>query len=182
MSITLIIGPMFSGKSSELFRRMRRAGHAGQTCTLFKYAKDMRYDDDVRMACSHDGMKMFAIAIDSVVDIPLPEVDVIGIDEGQFIVGLSGWAQKAADAGKHVIIAALDSTFEMKKWKITNELIPISEEIIKLRAVCFNCKNDASFSKRIDTTNSAQEVIGGSDKYVASCRKCFNIECNKLIN
>jgi thymidine kinase len=173
MSIELIIGPMFSSKTTTMFNRIRRAQHAGQRTTIFKYDKDLRYDDDITLACSHDGIKMEAIPIHSLEGIGLPDSDVIGFDEGQFLIGLPEWAHAAANAGKRVVIAALDSMFNMNPWPVTNALIPISEQITKLSAICYRCKQDAAFTKRIDNTNTAAEDIGGADKYVASCRKCF---------
>lgn len=176
MSVELIVGPMFSGKTGEMFRRIRRAQHAGQTTTLFKYDKDLRYDDNIAIACSHDGVKMEAIPINSLDGVPIPDTDVIGFDEGQFMVGLAAWAQTAANAGKRVVISGLDSTFNLRPWPVIQELIPISEKIIKLHAVCFQCKRDAAFTKRINDQDQAVEVIGGSDKYVASCRQCHRLD------
>lgn len=172
MSIILVTGPMFSGKSTEMFRRINRAGYAGERTVIYKYSKDTRYDGEC-IASSHDQIKMEAIPITDFCDVDIPDVEVIGIDEGQFIEGVAEFASKAANAGKTVIIAALDSDFKMQGFVRTLEIIPIAEKILKLRAVCFGCRGDASFTKRIDSTNQVLEDIGGVDKYVASCRKCF---------
>jgi len=176
MSITLIIGPMFSGKTSELFRRLRRAEAAGQNTMLIKYVKDTRYDDNISIACSHDGIKMNATPVEDISYLPIPDADVVGIDEGQFIAGLCDWAQAAANAGKHVIVSALDSNFEQKTFMHdVTRIIPAAEKVIKLHAICFKCKRDASFTRRIDLSNRNEEVIGGADKYVATCRNCFSL-------
>ena len=172
MSIELILGPMFSGKTSELFRRLNRAKYTGNTTLLFKYAHDRRYSLD--RAASHDLITVDAVSVKDFGELSeLPNADVIGIDEGQFIKGVPLFAMAAAEAGKRVIISALDSDFRMMPWKNIQLLIPVSERIDKIHAVCYRCKRDASFTKRLDSTNEVVEVIGGSDKYVASCRNCF---------
>lgn len=173
MSIELIIGPMFSGKTSELFRRLNRAKYTGNRTILFKYTHDTRYSTLSR-AVSHDLIEVEAVPIsDFGALVELPDADVIGIDEGQFIRGLPLFVMAAADAGKRVIVSALDSDFRMMPWKNIRSLIPVSERIDKIHAVCFKCKRDASFTKRLDTSNDVVEDIGGADKYVASCRACF---------
>lgn len=171
MSIELIVGPMFSGKTSELFRRLNRAKYTGQTMMLFKYAQDNRYS--LQRAASHDLITLQATPIKDFQGLSeLPDVDVIGIDEGQFITGVALFAFAAAEAGKRVIISALDSDFRMMPWKSVQSLVPVCERIDKLHAVCYRCKRDASFTKRLDCSNEEIEVIGGADKYVASCRNC----------
>lgn len=173
MSIILIVGCMFAGKSSEMFRRINRAKYAGQKTLIYKYSNDTRYDGE-SIASSHDGIKMDAVPVTDLTHIAVPDADVIGIDEGQFIEGVANFAQRAANAGKLVIVAGLDSDFRMQGFPRIMELVPIAEKILKLRAVCFGCKRDASFTRRIDQTNQVLEDIGGADKYVASCRVCFN--------
>jgi thymidine kinase len=182
MSIELILGPMFSGKTSELFRRLNRAKYTGQSTIVFKYIKDRRYlpangphgPYGLSRAVSHDLIQVNAVPINDFGELSeLPDADVIGIDEGQFIGGAPLFAMAAAEAGKRVIISALDSDFRMMPWKNIQRLIPVSEQIDKLHAVCFKCKRDASFTKRLDSDNEAVEDIGGADKYVASCRLCF---------
>lgn len=174
MSITLIIGPMWSGKSSELFRRLKRAEIADQKTVLYKYINDTRYDSDCTIASSHDGIKHPGVPVSDFSDEAIPDVDVIGIDEGQFIKGLAQFAVWAANAGKLVIIAGLDADYQMKPFPEIVNLVPLSERILKLHAVCFTCKQDASFTRRLDCAESALEVIGGADKYVSQCRKCYN--------
>lgn len=172
MSIELILGPMFSGKTSELFRRLNRAKYTGHKTLLFKYAHDERYS--LTRAASHDLITVEAVPIKDFNELlELPNVDVIGIDEGQFIQGVPLFAMAAAEAGKRVIISALDSDYRMMPWKNIQSLVPVSERIEKMHAVCYRCKRDASFTKRLDTTNDKIEDIGGADKYVASCRSCF---------
>ncbi len=162
---------MFSGKTSEMFRRLNRARHAGQRTVLYKYSLDTRYG---KCASSHDGIKMDAIAVENLTNVSIPnDVDVIAIDEGGFIEGIDSFAHAAANAGKTVIISALDCNFRMQPFPRTIALVHLAEKILKLHAVCSMCKGDASFTRRIDSTNQALEVIGGADKYVSNCRKCF---------
>ncbi len=178
MSIELVVGPMFSSKTTTLFAKLRRYKIAGHHVVLFKYANDLRYTSETDKACTHDKMEMTAIPIKTVDEITsdmLTNKTVIGFDEGQFIVGLAEFALKHANNnGTRIVIAALDSTFNMQPWPIVSDLFAISEQITKLHAVCYNCKQDAAFTKRKDTTNQSLEVIGGSDQYVASCRKCHS--------
>jgi thymidine kinase len=176
MSITLILGPMYSEKTSELFSKMRRAKHAKQRVKVYKYVRDVRSSvgSTVGLACTHDGVTMEAEPIESFEGVGVPNVDVIGIDEGQFLNGIADFAQKCAWAGIHVYIAALNGDYLMKPWENIQSLIPISENIIKHFAVCSFCGQDAAFTKKIDgREGSDREDIGGTEKYAAACRECM---------
>jgi replicative DNA helicase len=163
--------------SSDLFRRLNRAKIADQKTILYKYGKDTRYDDDMSVASSHDGIKVKdAVPVYSFANIEVPtDVDVIGIDEGQFIDDIERFAMEAASRGIHVIIAGLDADYQMKPFERIVGLVPKAERVIKLHAVCNICKGEATFTKRIDTNDTSREVIGGADKYVATCRSCFSL-------
>jgi thymidine kinase len=186
--IELILGPMFSGKSTCLQMRVRRHQISKRRCLLIKYVEDTRYSRD--HVATHDLQMMDAVPCKSLSEIfgniPIDgdelkdfagnpiirEYDVIGIDEGQFYPDIVEWAQLLASMGKEIIIAALDGTFQMKQFGCVLQLIPMSEDVTKLTAVCMMCHKDASFSKRI--TESSEVVdIGGSEKYIACCRKCY---------
>jgi len=172
--IQVIFGPMFSGKTTELMRRMKRYTWANKRCQVIKYKKDTRYDSS--MASTHDLQKMSAWGCDNLSELrdeDLDGLDVIGIDEAQFFEGAVEFADKWASRGKVVIVAALDATFERRPFGRILELIPIAEQVQKLTAVCMACRRDASFTKRIDTSEKAVEVIGGADKYESRCRECF---------
>lgn len=173
-SIELILGPMFSGKTTELFRRIRRYTFANYRCIVIKYRKDQRYaaageasTHDMLMLDAHPCERL-SEAVDQVKDF-----DVVGIDEGQFFPDLPEFSEKWANSGKVVVVSALDGTFQRKPFGRTLELIPLAEKVDKLRAVCMLCFGDASFSKRISTTDNRVEVIGGSEAYVSTCRQCF---------
>jgi thymidine kinase len=177
--IELIIGPMFSGKSSELFRRLRNLRYAKKTVKLFKYSGDTRYNKDNRneLAHSHDGVTMPAEPVDTLAHVNLDEeADVIGIDEGQFIDGLESVSKYFASIGKIVIIAGLDSDYRKRPFERITRLVAQAERVTKLQAVCMSCYAPASFSKRISPPASdgedVVEDIGGADKYIAVCRSC----------
>ena len=169
---------MFSGKTTELMRRIRRYTHAKKRCQVIKYSKDTRYDSEC--ASTHDRQKCAAVgctrlselSVDSLVDL-----DVIGIDEGQFFPDVVEFADRWASAGKVVIVGALDATFERRPFGHILELIPLAEMVSKLNAVCMLCHKDASFTKRIGS-ETAVEVIGGADKYLSTCRACFALDAN----
>ena len=172
--IQLIIGPMFSGKTEELLRRVKRFTIANKSCIVIKYSKDTRYSSD--KLSTHDQRTIDAISMTRLFNLDetiLQSVNVIAIDEGQFFVDLVEFSEQQASNGKILIIAALDGTYERKPFDNIAKLIPMTERIDKLTAIC-NCGNEASFSERLSFDNRL-EVIGGKDKYKASCRACFNI-------
>lgn len=171
-SIQVIFGPMFSGKTTELLRRMKRYTVAQQECLLIKYSKDTRYSD--QGVSTHDRQESHAKSCSRLAEMEADaaRVGVIGIDEGQFFPDLVPFCEAMANAGKTVIVAALDGTFQRKPFGSVLELVPLAESVVKLSAVCMICFADAAFSKRLGTETEV-EVIGGADKYVAVCRACF---------
>lgn len=170
--IQIILGPMFSGKTSELMRRVRRSGIAGRKCLIIKYSKDTRYEADGK-ASTHDRLTCPAVPCVKLADVEeqADAFDVIGIDEAQFFPDLLHYADKWAQAGKLVIVAALDGTYKREPFGSTLQLIPLANDVIKLRAVCSSCGEDAPFTQRRGEETEL-EIIGGQDKYVATCRKC----------
>ncbi|TMW57262.1 hypothetical protein Poli38472_003187 [Pythium oligandrum] len=175
--LQLIIGPMFSGKSTELVRRMRRFQHAKLKCLVVKYNLDTRYSE--KNLSTHDKVFFQAKPVDRLAEVRelLDSFDVIGIDEGQFFPDLIEFCNEAANAGKVVIVAALDGTFEKKPFGSVCDLIPAAESVIKLNAVCTCCGRDAAFTRRIVSDKSV-ELIGGSELYEPRCRTCFVKEEN----
>lgn len=174
MSLTLIIGPMFSGKSTELLRRIRRYEIAEKRCLLFKYLDDVRYSIDE--VVSHDGLGIKAIPTLKLLS-KSPEVEgaeVVGIDEGQFFSDLGPFVEFLLSKGIHVIVAGLDATAQKEPFGDMVRLVPEAEEVIKLKAICMLCKGDASFTKKKHQNGTTVE-IGGSDLYLATCRRCFMI-------
>ncbi|QHR82605.1 thymidine kinase [Brazilian porcupinepox virus 1] len=171
--IHLIIGPMFSGKSSELIRLIRRYKLANYKCKVIKYNNDNRYGN-FNTLITHDSISIDAISTSLLSDtiISMNDIDVIGIDEGQFFDDIVTYSEYMANNGKIVIISALDGTYQRKPFGKVLELIPLSEKVTKLSAVCMSCFKDASFSKRI-CDNKEIQLIGGNDKYKSVCRECF---------
>ena len=173
--IEIILGPMFSGKSTELMRRLRRNIIAKKKCVAIKYISDDRYSTE-NMA-THDLLMMPAMSC----SVLLKEVngllkyDVIGIDEGQFFPDITEACELLANKGKEVIVACLDGDFRRKPFGKVLELLPLAEEVTKLSAICILCGNDAFFTMKIGS-NTEIVQIGGAELYKPVCRKCFFIK------
>ena len=172
--IQVIFGPMFSGKTTELLRRIRRYTIATRDCIVLKYHRDTRYSE-ADEAVTHDKQSVCAKPCATLAEMHalVQSFDVVGIDEGQFFPDLLQYADSWANAGKIVIVAALDGTFQRKPFGSVLSLVPLAESVTKLHAVCMMCYHDTPFSRRL-TTETEVEVIGGADKYIAVCRSCFH--------
>jgi thymidine kinase len=168
--IELILGPMFAGKSSEMLRRIRRYKLAKHRVLLLKYAKDTRYSDTA--VATHDGVTVEAVSACNFEGVDVENFDVIGIDEGQFFPDLGDFVERAASAGKIVVISALDGDFQRKPFQNICDLVPRSEFVIKLSAVCTRCSHDAAFTMRT-SADTEVEVIGGAELYQPVCRRCY---------
>jgi thymidine kinase len=176
--VQLIVGPMFSGKSSELMRRLRRYRHSRQRSLLVKHSKNARYTANKCTLATHDKLTMVAHECANLSEIPedlLRDVDVIGIDEGQFFPDIASFCDEAANSGKIVIVAALDGTFERKAYKHISDMVPMAEKIDKLCAVCAVCGSDAAFTRRLGPAKVV-ELVGGSELYLPVCRGCHHHE------
>jgi len=173
-SIEVITGSMFSGKTEELIRRLRRAQFAGLKVEIFKPALDKRYSE-VRVV-SHDEQSILSSPVDNASTILLMagEADVIGIDEAQFFdSALLNVCNTLANAGKRVIVAGLDMDFAGNPFGPMPELMAMAEDVTKVRAICVRCGNLASYSFR----KSGEEqvvLLGEKDKYEPLCRECYN--------
>lgn len=174
----LIVGPMFSGKSTLLKLLMRRYKRGEKRVRLFKPSYDDRYS--VNQVVDHDGNGMDSVDFKTLEqaekDGMFDDVDVIGIDEGQFVSDISR-ASELADKGKVVIVAALDGSFERKPIGDIHLLYCKAEIINKLSAVCRLCGDDACFTDRFagdELDKSANSIDkGGDEKYRALCRGCY---------
>ena len=175
MSITLITGPMFSGKTTELLRMLERSRIAKKTCLLIKWAEDDRYD--CTRVVTHD--KRSATASLSCTALPdITEVvayDVVGIDEGQFFPGLAEFCDAVANAGSEVFVAALDGTYQREPFPAIAALIPLAEFVKKIHAVCVSCGRLAAYSVRQESAPAVTGTysIGGTESYKAVCRACL---------
>jgi len=170
--IQVILGPMFSGKSTELMRRIRRYQIANQDCLVIKYAKDTRYSNE--NLSTHDQQSIPAVKATALKNLKnVQQFSVIGVDEGQFFDDIVEFCEYMANQGKVVLVAALDGTYERKPFGSILSLIPLAENVVKLSAVCNTCFREAAFTKRTSEETEV-EVIGGSDKYLAVCRRCYH--------
>ena len=179
--IEIIIGPMFSGKTSELLRRERIYKIIGISTIMVKFLGDIRYDCEKDEISTHDGIKNNAIVTKLISDI-IPKIipfECILIDEGQFFLDLCETCDYLANLGKIVIISALNGTFMRKCFSNVTNLISIADDITFLKSICEKCKNYASFTYRIDTQNQNEIQIGEKNMYVSLCRTCYN---NSIIN
>jgi thymidine kinase len=175
--IEVICGSMFSGKSEELIRRLRRAKIARQNVIAFKPRIDDRYDE--QDIVSHDDRRIESIRVDDASEIPPlvgPEVQVVGIDEAQFLGdGLPDVCEALANRGVRVIVAGLDQDYLGRPFEPMPALLAVAEYITKTLAVCMRCGRPANRTQRI-TPSTERVVVGASEVYEARCRHCFNPE------
>ena len=165
---------MFSGKSTILLTRYRRYQIAGKKCLLVKYAKDMRYSGSAEMLVTHDQISYKATschALEEIKDL-ISEYDVICIDEIQFYEDASHYCDLWANEGKIVEICGLSGDYQRKPFEQISQLIPLSDDISFVTAVCKDTGKDACFSMRL-SNEKEQEVIGSTDKYQAVSRERY---------
>jgi len=173
-SIEVIAGSMFSGKTEELIRRLKRAKIAKLKVEIFKPAIDTRYS--VAEVVSHDENSIMSTPVESSGNIMLltGDVDVIGIDEAQFFdMGLIDVSVNLAQMGIRVIIAGLDMDFKGKPFGPIPALMAVADHITKVHAICMNCGDVAQFSHRLSSTDKLV-LLGEKNEYEPLCRACFN--------
>jgi thymidine kinase len=172
--IEVITGSMFSGKTEELIRRLKRARIANQKVEIFKPKIDTRYS--VFEVISHDENAIPSIPVESSKEIDLlaAEAEVIGIDEAQFFdSNLPRLCNELANQGKRVIVAGLDMDFLGKPFGPVPDLMAIAEYVTKVHAICVRCGNLAQYTHR-KTQQQQRVLIGELDIYEPLCRKCFH--------
>jgi len=171
--IEVICGSMFSGKTEELIRRLRRAQIARQRVEVFKPRMDRRYSEtDV---VSHDENALRSTPVDSAEQILLlaGSADVVGIDEAQFFdMTLVDVCQQLANDGKRVIVAGLDQDYMGRPFEPMPQLMAVAEYVTKLHAICAVCGAPANHSQRL-TDEEGRVVLGAADRYEPRCRRCF---------
>ena len=173
--IEVIVGSMYSGKTEELIRRLRRAQIARQRVEIFKPAIDNRYAKD--QIVSHSELKIPSRAVKSAEDVLrwAHEAQVIGIDEGQFLgPGLLGVVETLARQGKRVIVAGLDQDYMGKPFEPMPQLLAVAEYITKTLAICMVCGAPANRTYR-KVARGGRVVVGGAEIYEARCRRCFDL-------
>jgi thymidine kinase len=173
--LEVICGSMFSGKSEELIRRLRRAKIAKQKVIAFKPRIDDRYDDEDIV--THDDRRIESIRIEDATEIPGyvdADVQVVGIDEGQFLgTSLPQVCEELANRGVRVIVAGLDQDYLGRPFEPMPALLSVAEYITKTLAVCMQCGKPANRTQRI-TPSTERVVVGASEVYEARCRHCFD--------
>ena len=173
--IEVITGSMFSGKSEELIRRLRRAQIARQKVQIFKPRFDTRYADD--HIVSHSDMRIGSDNVSASKDLLSlvePDTDVVGIDEGQFFdQDLPAVCNELAGRGKRVIVAGLDQDYLGKPFEPMPQLLAIAEYITKTLAICMVCGGPANHTQRL-VASSDRVLLGAQGTYEARCRRCFD--------
>ncbi|MBU1937278.1 thymidine kinase [bacterium] len=171
--IEVICGPMFSGKTEELIRRLRRAQIAKQRVAIFKAGIDTRYEED--QLVSHSQQKIPSIGVRNAWDIltHAKDADVFGVDEAQFLgIELVEVAAELAGDRKRVIIAGLDTDYRGLPFEPIPQLLAIAEYITKELAICVQCGNPAKFTQRI-VESGELILVGAQEAYEPRCRRCF---------
>jgi thymidine kinase len=172
--IEVICGSMFSGKTEELIRRLKRARIANLRVEIFKPTVDIRYDE--QKIVSHDENAILSTPVDHSQKILLManDVDVVGIDEAQFFDdNILDVCEQLALRGTRVIVAGLDMDFKKQPFGQMPRLLAVADYITKLHAICVVCGNIANYSYR-KSSEAAQVVLGEKDKYEPRCRHCYN--------
>ena len=172
--IEVVCGPMFSGKSEELIRRLRRAEIARQRVQIFKPIIDQRYATD--QIVSHDDGRIHAVAVNNAAEVEAKldlRTEVIGIDEAQFLGdAMVEFVVRLADMGKRVVIAGLDTDYLGRPFHPIPELLAIADEITKTLAIRMQCGNPAKHTQRLIGSEDLI-VVGAAGMYEARCRRCF---------
>jgi thymidine kinase len=173
--VEVITGSMFSGKSEELIRRLRRAIIAKQRVQVFKPALDDRFT--AAQVVSHSRWRLEAERVHKAAEILEkvdPRTEVVGIDEAQFFdEELVTICSHMADLGKRVIVAGLDMDFRGEPFGPMPKLLAVAEEVEKVHAICARCGAPASYTQRL-TQAQEQVVVGAAETYEARCRRCFD--------
>ena len=173
--IEVITGSMFSGKSEELIRRLRRVQIARQKVQIFKPVIDDRYSQG--HIVSHSDMRIASVAVgtsDELVMLVERDTEVVGIDEGQFFdTNLPAACNTLADRGKRVIVAGLDQDYLGRPFEPMPQLLAIAEYITKTLAICVVCGDPANHTQRL-VASSDRVLVGASGLYEARCRHCFD--------
>jgi len=172
--IEVICGPMFSGKTEELIRRVKRARYADQKLQLFNPRADDRYEGD--SIVSHDESAVPSRPAESVAEVGRelePSVEVVGIDEAQFFGGrLGDFCTDLAEGGVRVIVAGLDQDYRGEPFEPIPRLLAVAEYVTKLLAICVQCGDPAGQSYRL-ASDPQQVLVGADEAYEARCRRCF---------
>lgn len=182
--IELVMGPMFSNKTSSMVKRVRYASYEGKSAVLVKYSKDTRYEtgaviaahSELRQSSAPAGLRQAPIrvvAVEKLADVALADDElVVGVDEGHFYPDLVAQCELWANGGRRVVVAALDGSYKREGFGSIPELIPRCESVKKKNGICMQCqKRPSSFTKRT-VVSEELHLIGGRESYVSVCREC----------
>jgi len=182
--LEIILGPMFSGKTSRLIEIYKQCTFCDLSVAVINYSLDTRYDP--LLLCSHDQIKIPCIQTKQLMNLltaennELDKTRVILINEGQFFDDLLEFVVLMLEKQKQIFICGLDGDFERKKFGFILDLIPLCDKVTKLSSLCSLCKNGTSgiFSLRI--TSEKEQTLIGSDNYLPVCRGCYQKKCSPL--
>lgn len=170
MSLHIIMGNMFSGKTSEMIRRLKRYRVIGKKIVVINSQKDTRSSEEVLR--THDNVTFRCIKTNDLTEIHTDDADIIAVDEAQFFTGLKTFVERILDSGKTVLLAGLDGDYKQRKFGELMDCVPLADEVTKLTAMCMDCLDGTQgpFTKRI-VKSKKLELVGGDDMYKAVCRK-----------
>ncbi|MGL4989178.1 MAG: thymidine kinase [Cetobacterium sp.] len=188
--IEVVTGSMFSGKSEELIRRMRRSKYANQKIVVFKHSSDTRYDDTKVASHSHAFIEAVPAStvedMRKIIETEYKDVRVVGIDEVQFFgEEVADFCEELANNGKRVVVAGLDQDFRGEPFKPMDRLMARAEYVDKFNAICACCGNPASRTQRLVDGEPAYSddpivMVGASESYEARCRRCHIVKKREL--
>lgn len=171
--IEVVCGSMFSGKTEELIRRMKRAKFARQKVEIFKPSLDTRYSDDDVVSHDHNSIRSTPIESSGVLHLLASDIDVVGIDEAQFLDdGLVDVCNQLANRGVRVIVAGLDMDYKGMPFGPIPALCAIADEVTKVHAICVRCGALAYISHRL-VKNENRVLLGEKEEYEPLCRDCY---------
>ncbi len=171
--IEVVCGSMFSGKTEELIRRMKRAQFAKQKVEIFKPAIDVRYSEVEVVSHNHNAILSTPVESSSSILLLAEDVEVVGIDEAQFFdEGIVDVARELASKGIRVIVAGLDMDYKGVPFGPMPALMAIADDVFKAHAICVRCGNLATFSHRT-VASERQVLLGETEKYEPLCRECY---------
>lgn len=171
--IEVVCGSMFSGKTEELIRRMKRAQFAKQKVEIFKPAIDVRYSEVEVVSHNHNAILSTPVESSSSILLLAEDVEVVGVDEAQFFdEGIVDVVRELAAKGIRVIVAGLDMDYKGEPFGPMPALMAIADDVFKAHAICVRCGNLATFSHRT-VASERQVLLGETEKYEPLCRECY---------
>ena len=170
MSLKIIMGNMFSGKTTELIRRLKRYKVIGKRILVLNSSLDTRSSDEVLK--THDNSKFECLKVSNLEDVDYSEVDIVAVDEAQFFSGLKPFVEKVLMDNKTILLAGLDGDYKQENFGEIIDCIPLADKVFKITAMCMECMDGTHgpFTKRI-VDYEGKNLIGGKEMYKAVCRK-----------